>query len=171
MVWNATSGEMIADRTWIPVQRSGYPGKLCFHKTVLKIFYLLLRENAKALTFFFIGICNQFALFIWFVNLLQKCLLIPKAWDCKKLIAMTHVSSKMYHWLPMITSLYSAYLLLGCFFSYRASLLLLAVITQRTQQWLHRKGLSQFLCWHLSWFSSNLCRCPTCVFSREKLSG
>lgn len=74
----------------------------------------------------------------------------------------------MYNWLPMITSLYSAYLLLSWFSSLRVSLLLLAVITQMTQQWLHRKGFSQLLLWRLSWFSSNPGGCPTCVFSGDR---
>lgn len=67
----------------------------------------------------------------------------------------------MYNWLPMITSLYSAYLLLSWFSTLRASLLLLAVITEMTQQWLHRKRYSRFS----FFFSSNLGGCPNCTLS------
>lgn len=68
----------------------------------------------------------------------------------------------------MITSLYWVYLLFAWFSSLRTSLLLLAVITQKNnQQWLHRKGF-YLLCWHLSWYSCNPGRCPTCAFSANR---
>lgn len=66
----------------------------------------------------------------------------------------------------MITSLYWVYLLFAWFSSLRTSLLLLAVMTQKTnQQWLHRKWFYLLCC--LSGYSCNPGRCVPPVLSQQ----